>query len=339
MIISWGCPIPINMNKYLRIIFVLASILVFVFLMRQINLYDVIERSRTIGWVYVLGSFLVYAIINVLRAYRFFCLAGKVVSGKKFFYIIGIQNFLSVVFPFRLGELSYVYLLHKEGKVSIGKNIATLVASRVLDLLSIILIFLLALVSVNRVVNFPLPLILFGVTILVLIAALSVTLIYYGEYWNKTIHFISYKLHLSQLKVFVKCVSKVDSVIDGFSDLRRKQALFTSLSTSIVIWFLSFVGGYLLLLGVGIRIGFWPSIFAYAMPLFVSMTPFMSFGGFGSYEGSLVFGLFLFGLSGPAVIVDSLLIHLADLCFVLSLAGLVTLFKKFLFAGSLLVNK
>ena len=76
------------MNKYFRIIFVIASLLVFVFLVKQINLSDIIEHSHAIKWQYILGSFLMYIIVNVLRANRFFRLVGEVVSRKKFFYII-----------------------------------------------------------------------------------------------------------------------------------------------------------------------------------------------------------------------------------------------------------
>lgn len=324
------------MRKYFRIIFVLIGLTIFVFLLKQITLTDIVGHLQTINWFYVSGGFLVYIFINIVRAERFFRLADKVVSRRRFLYIIGIQNFFSVLLPFRLGELSYVYLVHKENKVSIGKNLATLVASRVLDLLSVVSIFLVAFILVSRSIDFPIIFVWVGVIMLFLIIILFLSLIYRTEQWNKFIGKVVSKCGLSGNKIAIKLSAKLGEVILGFANLRSEHLLLSSLLMSTIIWFASFVGGYFLLLGVGIKIGFWPSIFSYAMPLFISLTPFMSFGGFGSYEGSLVFGLFLFGLTGPAVIADSLLIHIADLIFAMIFSGFVALFKNRLFSDSLL---
>lgn len=91
-------------------------------------------------------SLLVYVTTYVARARRF-SVAGAKASTWTLFWVVTIQTALNRLMPLRTGELSYPVLVKRLGAAKMGEGLVQLLMLRILDLLTIVLLFLLALAA------------------------------------------------------------------------------------------------------------------------------------------------------------------------------------------------
>lgn len=289
--------------RYLKTaVFAAIGVVLLVLLLREIRFEELGLAIRSIDWRFTLLAFASYIGANLVRAERFSLILERKISRREFLRIVLLQNFFNVILPFRLGELSYIALVEKRGGVGLGENIASLIGARTLDLMSIIILFLVGLLTISPSVASSRLLFLVGLAVAVaLLAGLAVVTRQSGRaqsarrWWS--------------------------DVIVGFSIFRGRRTLLSVVALSLAAWILTFFSGALLLRGVGILLGAGEYLFVYAFPIFISMTPLVVFGGFGSYEGSLVFPLFVLGIDRAVAISSSIVIHLQELGFVFVLAA------------------
>ena len=128
--------------RHIRKIFFfgIASFLVFLLVVRQVDIADIAGVLKSLKWKFSAAAFLLYVAANILRAFRFDLILESRIGFWPFLKIVFFQNFYSAFLPFRLGELSYIHMVNKNN-INIGHNIASLIGARVMDLLSIIIIF------------------------------------------------------------------------------------------------------------------------------------------------------------------------------------------------------
>jgi uncharacterized membrane protein YbhN (UPF0104 family) len=83
------------------------------------------------------------------------------------------------------------------------------------------------------------------------------------------------------------------------------------------------------MMAAGLRLPVPDALFAYGFPTLVSMTPVYMFGGFGLFEGSAGTGLSLVGVPLGTALAVSLLMHLAELLYVVLPMGLLPLLGRY----------
>ncbi len=289
--------------KYLKAgVFSAIGIVILVFLLGEIRLDELGLTFRSIDWRFTLLAFGFYIGANLIRAERFSLILERKISRREFLRIVFLQNFFNVILPFRLGELSYIALVKNRGGVGLGQNIASLIGARALDLVSVIALFLVGLAAVFRGISHS-P--LFLLTALAMAVAVGVGLA--AAVWRSA--------HTRSKHRWW------NDIIAGFSLFRARRTLLLIGVLSLAAWILTFTSGILLLYGSGLRLGIGENIFVYAFPVFISMTPFLIWGGFGSYEGSVVLPLLVLGVGSAQTIPLAIAIHVQELMFVSSLAA------------------
>ncbi len=247
---------------------------------------------------------------NIFRAWRFDLILGKQIGFKRFLNIVFLQNFFSMLLPFRLGELSYIRMVHKNG-INIGQNIASLLGARIFDLLSIITIFTIALlVSYQNIPNSA-DLFLFVGSLMVLGILFLVIFIFYSQ---RIVNF-------SEKILPQYFIEKLKEITEGFLNFRKERKLVKVAAQSFIIWILIYLSGFFLIKGTGIELDFWRSLFVYGFPSLVGLLPVFILGGLGFYEGSIILGLTLFGINRQLATTTSLILHVQELLFVIVLAG------------------
>jgi uncharacterized protein (TIRG00374 family) len=319
-------------NKLWKVILgILASGLLLFFIFKQIKLSDIIGQALQIKWPFTLSAFALYLAINSSRAWRFKIMLKNNTGLLHLLKIVFVQNFFNVILPMRLGELSYVHLINKTRSVSLGKNIASLFASRILDLLCVSITFLFSSLILRNAMIIPGYLLLAAGVFFLTMIIISVLLIFYGKSMVQVFYYILKTSRVSKWKIFSKILNILDETAAGFTEMKEKDVLFKIFLVSLFIWLLNFTEGSLLLKGVGIHLQFWSLIFVYTFPLLASVIPFLTFGSLGLYEGSTVFALFIFGIEKTTAVSSSLLLHTIDLLFVLitGLIGLSSLYIPF----------
>ena len=128
-------------NTTIKVSAAIVTIVLVVLLLTQVRIDELIATFRSAELKYVLAGFVMYTACYLFRALRFHALMDKEVGIRDLFAIVCVHNMANSILPARTGELSYVYLLKKMHNKTLGDGAATLIVGRILDLMSISLLF------------------------------------------------------------------------------------------------------------------------------------------------------------------------------------------------------
>jgi uncharacterized membrane protein YbhN (UPF0104 family) len=298
-----------------RATFVLAAIGIFLFVLlaREVNWGVFVPRIAHINFWLVGGAFLFYVATNILRSCRFSLLLGGRVTVRSLFFIVARQNFWNTVTPFRLGEFSYLYEVG--GGAGGGRSLSSLVAVRVLDVAAVAVLFLLGLLLVPETLASRAALALLGIAAVAVSFGILAALLFFGGRTAAG----GWIIRLLPERLRPLAETRLSEAAAGFAELRSRRILFRAAFLSVMSWGLTFIGGVFLLSAAGaaplLALGF-----VYAFPVFVSMTPLIAFGGFGSFEASVVLPLALLGVPVAEGTIIGIIVHVAELLFLAALA-------------------
>jgi uncharacterized membrane protein YbhN (UPF0104 family) len=276
---------------------------------------DVRRLPSDLDPIHLVLGFAAYLMANVLRALRFRTLVGERLSTLALLRVVIIQNFLNTFLPFRAGEVSYLYLVHKSGSVSLGGNLGSLLGARLLDLLTALVIPLATIPLSRGWASDSRPALWFGALALGTGLALALGILasrplaeWFGRRIGTGRAWLDRGLALAR------------DILLSLHQLRGRRVLGRVALLSFGCWGLIYLSGYLLMSGADLKLSLWDCLFAYGFPVLVSMTPFYMLGGFGAYEGSVGVGLVLVGIAESRALAVGLFMHLAELLFVVLLA-------------------
>jgi len=105
---------------------------------------DLLERLRSADVVSLLFSAVAYICTYVARARRF-ATAGAKASTWTLFWVVTIHGALNRLMPLRTGELAYPMLAKRVGAAALGEGLVQLLMLRLLDLVTVAVLFLTAL--------------------------------------------------------------------------------------------------------------------------------------------------------------------------------------------------
>jgi glycosyltransferase 2 family protein len=140
-----------NRQKQLQFwlgIFFSAACLAAIFLF--IKPADILAALRTARYDYLVLSVAGVLAFMLLRAVRWRFLLDNRVSWSRVFHIQNIGYMLTMLLPFRIGDVARAVLIGNVPPVSVAQGISTMVIERVLDLLFIVALLPLTLANVPR---------------------------------------------------------------------------------------------------------------------------------------------------------------------------------------------
>lgn len=278
---------------------VLVTVVLLAILFSQIDLADVVNTLAGIDPLYLVAGFLLYACSYFFRALRFHILLDKEVSMRDLFRIVCVHNMVNSILPARTGELSYVYLLKKVHQRKIGDGIATLVVARVFDFVIITLFFLFSL----RIMRDAPPALMdtawIGGVIMALVIVSLFLLLYSGRSFLRYMKYFFEKFHLVRWNIGGYILTKLEETVESLENIRASgsvryaQLFFVSCG----IWLSLYLLIYLLVLGMGISVGFLAVLFASTFSIVSTVLPVQGIGGFGTIEGAWTIGFMLVGVT------------------------------------------
>lgn len=187
---------------------IVITVILVAILLSQIELIYVFKAVKNISPIWLIIGFILYNFCYFFRALRFHILLDRKISIKDLFFIVSLHNMTNSLLPARTGELSYIYLVKKSGDISTTKGVATLAIARVLDFVTITIIFIVSIFFIFR----ELPLSLAQFPVLLIIAMLFVILTLYlisrrGD-TIKVIENIASKIGVQRSRLFSSLIEK-----------------------------------------------------------------------------------------------------------------------------------
>lgn len=309
-----------NKKLYKMIFKILLSVVIFIAIFKFVNINDLIELFTKISITSFLAYFIIYFCVYYMRALRFHFLTEKKISIIKWILISCIHGLYNRILPARSGEVSLFYYAKKIGNIEIINSLNILLVSRLSDLISVIMLFLVALISSRSVLNvYPRVIIISLILILVVLFILTKQL--------KKILELSISISnriLVKLKFFNKLQKKLSSIctdrIIKFSNKSLLQVFIVSTIQWIILYFLFFI----ILKDINNELSFSYVIIGSAYANISNLIPISAVGGFGTMEAGWVLGFTILGVSKTSALSTGFITNIITfiLTVILGLAGI-----------------
>ncbi len=302
-----------KIGKYAISIAVAAAI--FYFLARRVSFAQATAVFRGVDWLLIAAAFAAYPAVNFFRARRFYFVLGGKVPFWRLYNIASVHALVNNILPARTGELSYVYLIRKNGGVSGAENVSSLVISRVFDLLVASGLVLLSVFFVFRSLANARE-----VAALAFLGFLAVVFLFLAfVFWERrlfgAVEAVLRRLRLDRFALINHFLVVFGEVTAKLADARRYENFVKLSYLSVFLWILMFSMFWLTFLALGLEISFWQSVFVIALPAAISLLPIQPMGGFGAYEASAMLGLMLLGFDKETAFGAGLASHVITLLF------------------------
>jgi glycosyltransferase 2 family protein len=245
--------------------------------------WDVLSRLSPTSLIAV---FLVYMLLNFFRSLRYTALLDRDDTPLCIVYPIALyHNFLVRLLPFKLGEFAYIVLMRNRLNIPVKEGVSSLLGSRLLELLIVILVFAVSLLlSGGMMANQQTLAVVLGVG-----SIIGGVVSFY--YMGLIIRAVTAMMHrLINLKPVQSLADKLDSLAAEFDRIRHPRIFTTALVWSFFTYACSFSVNAILLWAVGLDVSPTTWIVLVSLGMFATGVPF-NISGFGAVELSWTFGL------------------------------------------------
>ncbi len=295
-----------------KAVLILVSIVLVVYLMRQINVREVFAALLRVPPLYLLAAFVLFILGHFFRAVRFKILLRDKATLGGLFSIESVHTAALAFMPLRSGEFSFLYLIKKEYGVEYPIGAAALVLGKALDFMVVHSLFFLSVSSLPRVPSFYRELLpwaggLFFITVALLVLmgrsrqVYAVLPVFFreGRFLNNAL------------------MENVKKVFKGAEIIRSKSTLAMSLITTLVIWSMLYGSGFILYRGIGLKLTFLEITFITTSFTVFTNLPIHSPGGFGTIESFWTLLLVALGVPKTEAIATGFATHLITIGFTL----------------------
>ena len=304
--------------------FLLGLLLIYLLLL-QIDVKANINLLWKIDLRYLLAGAVFYLLRYFVRTLRFRYInqGSHPINFFKLLKVVFATSLASQTLPFRLGDLSYVYLTRRDNDLGVESGVLSILMIRIFDLFSTGIIFLggiffLKNMDFSSLYKYIFIIAGFILMIVLMIAALLI--------WNHTLLELIRKIIKILLgkweKIHNKVLRFINNLDSSFDDLHHNFNFLHFSVISITEWLLNYFIFYLLLLGLSIDIQFPEALIAVTFAAFASILPINSFGNFGTQEAGWSIGLILLGFSKDVAVMTGFASHIYTLIYIVVFGGL-----------------
>ncbi len=308
------------MNKKAILIGVGISLILCYFLLRTISFNELFITLGRLSVLSFLLAFSLYILVYFLRTIRFMSLIGGKIKFFRLFSIVSLHNLATVVLPFRTGEVSYVYLMKKEG-ISSSEGIASLLLSRLFDFVAVFLIFVVGYFYLgNSSSDIGQAFLWFSFFVVGLIL-LTLSLVWFKLHlkviFERFLRFFSLENNRA-IRYFQR---EFGYVVDSFKAIGSRKVLMIALLESFALWLVMFVFTYYVLNVFGLEVSFLQAIVGGSIALAISLLPIQGTLGFGTTEVALTIAFLLLGFGKELIIAVGFGYHILSLVFTFIAGG------------------
>jgi uncharacterized protein (TIRG00374 family) len=313
-----------------RLLFsILITVVIIVILLTQISLKDLFTLLKNIDPVWAILGTAGYLIALLARAFRYkWLIHSREIPLLELFKISILYHLSLMVLPSKLGELSYPYLLNKSSRMSMTEGMASLIASRVYDFFTFVIIFLFA--SMGFQSFFKINLFFIVLLSALLIGLILLLFFHMGDllkYFSKALGRISCWIGFKNSPSLQWIQRKIHEIAEDFYAIKARKTYFPVTVASLVSWIMIFWMFYAFLRGFGIEVSFLKVIFGSAIAVVANVLPISGIGNWGTLEVGWAAGFLIVGLTKERAIATGFGVHILVfvICAVLGIFCWVTL--------------
>jgi len=265
---------------------------------------------NNINLVWLLPVIGLYLVSTILRAYRYQLLGLRSVGLFRLVNVGFIHFFLSGILPFRSGEFSFVYLINKDGKTHISKNISALMLARIMDFFAVVISLIVSLVVVfpEKIKELD-SIVVSAFAVLFFLFLVVIILLFATEKIGSVIKFFT-RLLIRKQELSEKILQRWRELSDSLLVLKDWKVFGKTLLVSMVSWALLYGITAMFLNSLGYFIDYWPAVFITSFPPIASLIPIGTIGNFGTVEAGWVFGLSALGFGLDLAVALSVALHI-----------------------------
>jgi len=320
--------------KYLFALVVAGLLLWLVF--KQVDFNELVLRLKDVKYGYVIAAILLAVISYWVRGYRWKLMLsplGYPVETYRVFLAVNIGYLANLFFP-RMGEISRCGVLKRTDNVNLTVSIGSVVAERLVDLLSLMFLTLLSLVLeyqllggyLRRIFDAKIEGISGNLPAIYLIAGVLATLVI-------SVYFIIrvYKEKLKRIPLFLKIRQLLTHLAEGITSIQKVEKKGQFWALTILMWFLYFLMTYLVVFSI-------PETSSLTLKAGLTILVTGSFGmatpvqgGIGAFHALVSGVLVLYGISLADGILYATILHTSQIFAVIIFGGtslLITMFLK-----------
>ncbi len=301
------------LNRLKRyVIPVLVTIGIIFLLFTQISLGDLYRLLKKIDLRWTLMGGLGYLLAILCRAFRYkWLIHSRDVPVSDLFRISVFYHLSLMVLPSKLGELTYPYLLNKLSGMTMTEGLASLIASRIYDVFTILIIFFIAFIGfqnafhVNPLLTILLILFLIGVTFLAFFYMSDLL-----KLFSRVFGSVLEKTGLSRRKSFQWTLGRIHAMADDFDAIQARRTYLSVTLASLSSWVFSYWMFFAFLKGFGISTPVMKMVFASTIAIIANVLPISGLGNWGVLEAGWAAGFMLVGLSKVEAIATGFGVHI-----------------------------
>lgn len=314
-----------TLKKILQYIVSLTVALVLLwYAYRDFPFHEIVSRLKEVKYGWVVLSIIVSLISHIVRAYRWRLLLhpmGFHPSLFKTFLALMIGYFTNLLVP-RLGEITRCGILKKIDFIPMSNSLGTVVTERFIDLLSLVILTLIAWVNSfeqykillheavgEKITSFQ------GEKFYGVIALLLLTVGGMILFFSKKRNTAKHQHLIAKIQYFVK------TMLQGLTSIKNVKAQSIFWFLTIFLWILYFFTGYLAVFAIqetanlGIVAGFSLLIMAS-----IGMSAPVQ-GGIGTYHVLIIATLAAYGISKEAAVWYAFLVHSSQMFTIIVVGG------------------
>jgi uncharacterized protein (TIRG00374 family) len=294
---------PIS-GKILRWLIPLAMSGIAIWLvLRHVELANLKESFKKIGWQAVLLASIVYFIGFFFRVLCWYIIMRRKVSFKDAFFTMGAGYLLNNIFPFRLGEIGRALLLDDQEKHPALEVFSSIVVERVFDVF-LATIFLLSTLPLVLQVQYNKTLI-----VIALVIALAGLVILYllAKY---QVRIAAWLVRKGERSGFIKSwvAPKASQLLKGLSVLTNPGMFMLAFGSLAFSWLIAFGENLIIFRRLYPNPPFWWMILVLSASAFGAAFPSAP-AGLGMFEGVMVVVFALFGVDAELAFAHAIVIH------------------------------
>ncbi|MEO9869931.1 lysylphosphatidylglycerol synthase transmembrane domain-containing protein [Ekhidna sp.] len=301
----------------------LASLLLYL-VFRNIDWVDFWARAQSVDYSWVIVSIILSIVAYVARAYRWNILLeplGYNLKTSRTTLAVLIGYLANLALP-RLGEITRCGILNRNDKVSMPVAIGSVVAERVVDMLTLlVLIFISLIIESERLMTFlnqaykdlNIPNYVIGIVLILGLLGMSVLIVFVKR----------------QDRLKGKFAELIKGFINGILSLRKIKRPVGFLVSTMILWLVYFLMSYIIVFSLpetshlGIGAGF---MLLVTGGIAISL-PVQS--GFGTYHGMIAGMLLLYSIDETTGVFLATLLHTSQIV-AIALFGTIAIIISFL---------
>lgn len=224
---------------------------------------------------------------------------------RKLSFIIFLSSFIMAITPGKVGEVFKSYLLKEQIGTSISKSAPIVIAERITDFLSLILLSLIGALMFGFETKLIAVTGLFFLIVILMISSRKISYLIIGFF--------------EKFEFFSKASHRIHTAYDSIYQMVKFKNLLITFGLSVISWFFECTGFYIVINSFGIdnlvHVNIFVATFIYGFATIagaVTMLP----GGLGATDASIAFLLIsLQGITESIAVAGTLIIRVATLWF------------------------